>query len=90
MLDDKQVDEFTYELVGMADRWITCTTDGHRGISAEHLAGRIDHQEVPIAAAGTVHQALEMARMLTPPEGRIVVCGSFLVVGPALEWLGLY
>jgi hypothetical protein len=33
---------------------------------------------------------LELATEVTPAGGRIVVCGSFLVVGPALEWLGLY
>ncbi len=90
MLEDKQVEKFTHELVGIANRWITCTTGGPRGVSAVRLAERIDEKGVPIAAAGTVQQALEMARILTPPEGRIVVCGSFLVVGPALEWLGLY
>jgi dihydrofolate synthase/folylpolyglutamate synthase len=90
MLEGKQVEEFTGELVALADRWITCTPGGQRGVSAEYLARCIDQQGVPTAAAGTVQQALEMARRLTPPEGRIVVCGSFLVVGPALEWLGLY
>jgi dihydrofolate synthase/folylpolyglutamate synthase len=90
MLADKQVKEFTHELAGLASQWITCMTDSQRGMGAEQLAGCIDDQGVPIVAAGTVQQALEKARMLTPLEGRIVVCGSFLVVGPALEWLGLY
>jgi len=91
MLGDKQVKEFTRELAGIAGRWITCATGGNRGVSAEYLAGCIDNVDgATIIAAGTVEQALDLARTLTPPGDRILVCGSFLVVGPALEWLGLY
>lgn len=91
MLADKQVQEFARELAGVANRWITCATVGGRGMSAEQLAGYIEQLDVgPVTAAGTVEQGLELAAQLTPKGGRILVCGSFLVVGPALEWLGLY
>jgi len=91
MLADKQVREFTRELAGVADRWITCATAGSRGASAEHLAASIDESHpVPVIAAGTPQQAFALASKLTPRGGRVLVCGSFLVVGPALEWLGLY
>ena len=91
MLADKQVQEFARELAGVAKRWITCATGGGRGMSAEQLAGYIEQLDVgPVTAAGTVEQGLELAAQLTPKGGRILVCGSFLVVGPALEWLGLY
>jgi folylpolyglutamate synthase/dihydropteroate synthase len=45
---------------------------------------------VPIVAEKSVLAALERARNDTHLGGRIIVCGSFLTVGPALEWLGLY
>ncbi len=35
-------------------------------------------------------EACERARALAQPRDRIVVFGSFHVVGPALVWLGLY
>jgi dihydrofolate synthase/folylpolyglutamate synthase len=90
MLEDKQVKEFTRELSGIANQWVTCTTSGVRGMNAEDLAECIEEQGIPIMAAGTVQQALEISRTQTPSGGRVIVCGSFLVVGPALEWLGLY
>ena len=41
-------------------------------------------------ATGSVADALARARAVTAPGERIIVCGSFTVVGPALEQLGLY
>jgi dihydrofolate synthase/folylpolyglutamate synthase len=91
MLADKQAQEFAAQLAGIADRWITCATVGQRGVGAAELARLIeDELDVPIIVAGEVDQALALARSETPPGGRIIVCGSFLVVGPAFEWLGLY
>ncbi len=43
-----------------------------------------------VAWADTPAGAFERARQLTPAGGRIVVCGSFRIVAPALQWLGLY
>ena len=40
--------------------------------------------------AATPAGAFERARQVTPAGGRIVVCGSFRIVAPALQWLGLY
>jgi dihydrofolate synthase/folylpolyglutamate synthase len=91
MLGDKQAQPFVRELADIADRWVTCTTGGNRGASDESLAMTINELNgVEASAGGTVAQALELARKRTPHGGRILVCGSFMVVGPALEWLGLY
>ena len=91
MLADKQVEDFARELAGVANRWVTCSTSGIRGGGAEQLADCINELQLgPAMPAGTIEQGMEMARTLTPEGGRILVCGSFLVVGPALEWLGLY
>ena len=91
MLADKQAELFAHELVGIADRWIACSISTGRGSSAEHLSARLRCElSEPIEAEANVRDALELARQVTPTGGRIIVCGSFLVVGPALEWLGLY
>jgi dihydrofolate synthase/folylpolyglutamate synthase len=91
MLADKQAQEFAAQLAAVGDKWVTCATVGQRGVGAAELARLIEKEvDVPIIVAGDVGQALALARSATPPGGRIIVCGSFLVVGPALEWLGLY
>ena len=91
MLVDKQVDRFVTELTGIVDRWIVCAVHDPRSGSAEDLAAQIKS-----AAGQKVIQgidpggAFEMAEQVTADGGRILVCGSFRIVGPALEWLGLY
>lgn len=91
MLADKQAEEFVAELNRPGDRWITCDTGGVRGSAATVLAERIaDGLDGPVVAAGSVADALAHARSVTSSGQRIIVCGSFTVVGPALQQLGLY
>lgn len=91
MLADKHAAEFAEPLAELANLWITCPTGGSRGTSPQALRQRIERVvRVPIVAEESVTAALERARNDTPVGGRIIVCGSFLTVGPALEWLGLY
>jgi dihydrofolate synthase/folylpolyglutamate synthase len=91
MLGDKRATEFVACLDELADVWLVCTVEAARGRSAEQLArdlrGTAHH---PVLPFDNVVTALAAARERTPVGGRIVVCGSFYVVGPALDWLGLY
>lgn len=88
MLEDKQAEAAAKTLAGCANRWIVVTTGGGRGQSAENLAARlaaVGIQDVtPVAASS---DAFEIAEAITPAGGRILVCGSFFIVGPALGWL---
>jgi dihydrofolate synthase/folylpolyglutamate synthase len=91
MLADKQAEQFGAELADCAQQWIACPTDSQRGSSADDLAARLrETVAAPIQVAQSVAGAMALARQQLPAGGRIVVCGSFLVVGPALEQLGLY
>lgn len=91
MLADKDAAAVASALDPCIDRWFLATLPGSRGLEAAALAqrvgpgvhGRIDQEASPAAAC---EAALSVAR----PGDRIVVCGSFHTVGPALEWLGLY
>ena len=76
-------------LSGAAWQVFVCGIDAPRGLTAAQLAARAPEfakatQCVDIAAG--MRAAAEAAR----PGDRIVVCGSFLAVAPALERLGLY
>ncbi len=91
MLADKAILEFVAELAPVAGRWIVCGVDDPRASDEGRMLEAVRQ--------GCVHDvtwvpgpvgAFELASQVTTPGGRIVVCGSFRIVAPALQWLGLY
>jgi dihydrofolate synthase/folylpolyglutamate synthase len=90
LLADKAVAGFAAELAPLAGRWIVCHLDGSRASPTERLlAGLAEAGVHGAATAEDPAAAFAAAAAATPPGGRIVVCGSFRLVGPALDWLGL-
>ena len=91
MLADKQAAEFVRGFESAVDRWIVCPVDAARGGAVSQLADALAAEvHGSVEAVESVTAGLSAAREYTPVGGRIVVCGSFYVVGPALRWLGLY
>jgi len=91
LLAEKQVEKFIAELAGQVDRWIVCAVDDPRAGNVEDLSAQIEVATGRAAILGDgVENSLAMAEQITGDGGRILVCGSFRIVGPALEWLGLY
>jgi dihydrofolate synthase/folylpolyglutamate synthase len=90
LLADKAVAGFAAELAPLATRWIVCHLDGSRASPTERLVAGLAEAGVRDAlTAADPAAAFAAAAAATPPGGRIVVCGSFRLVGPALDWLGL-
>ncbi|HEY7929170.1 MAG TPA: bifunctional tetrahydrofolate synthase/dihydrofolate synthase [Steroidobacteraceae bacterium] len=91
ILADKDAAAIAGALDAQVDSWVLAGVTGEaRGQSAEALAARLAPlRSVPIRCPD-VAQACAHARELARPGDRIVVLGSFHVVGPALAWLGLY
>jgi dihydrofolate synthase/folylpolyglutamate synthase len=91
MLDDKDPAAVTAALGPQVDGWFLASLPKPRGLSAAALAARLGAVPAgPPAQAPSVAAACEMARAAAEPGDRVVVCGSFHTVGPALEWLELY
>lgn len=91
ILGDKSLDAFVAELGQQVSRWICCTVDDPRARNAAAIAARLRELGCrSVETAGAPEQAFEVAMALTPPTGRILVCGSFRIVGPCLGWLGIY
>jgi len=91
MLADKRVEAFVAEFADTVDHWVVATLAGPRAKPGAVIAARIEQatgQRVHVEANPVA--AFERALRLTPRNGRIICCGSFQVVGPAREWLGLY
>lgn len=91
MMADKQAADFAVALSGQVDQWITCTVEAARGREGSDLACCLRAAELgPVWSTDTPESAFQLAYKATSPGTRILVCGSFYVVGPALDWLGLY
>jgi dihydrofolate synthase / folylpolyglutamate synthase len=89
ILGDKDIAAIAAVLAPVADEWMLCGIDAPRGLSSRQLA---DRSAVFASArqAPDIRQGMRFAASLAKPADRIVVCGSFLAVAPALEELGLY
>jgi dihydrofolate synthase/folylpolyglutamate synthase len=89
MLADKDAAAVAMALDPLVDAWILCgIEDEPRGLRAVELRGRIGTLRGTIALADSVREALERARAVAHSGDRVLVFGSFHVVGPALAWLG--
>jgi dihydrofolate synthase/folylpolyglutamate synthase len=88
ILADKDAPAITAAIRDCFDAWWLVSTDGARGSSAAELAARIEHEvKVPLHTAHDVAGACAAAAAAAGEGDRIVVFGSFHVVGPAFDWL---
>jgi len=90
VLADKDAAGIAAALTPLVDEWIVCALPGVRGGSAAALAERMQLPRARLSLADSVQAGCERARELARPGDRVVVFGSFLTVGPALEWLRIY
>ncbi len=91
LLGDKAVVPFVEALEGVAGRWLSCVLDDSRALPADEVVQVFAAAGLSgIDCSATPVEAFRQAMAMTPPGGRIVVCGSFRLVAPALQWLGLY
>ncbi|MEZ5566214.1 MAG: Mur ligase family protein [Gammaproteobacteria bacterium] len=91
LLADKNISGFVAALHIPGCLWVICGVDDPRASTEAQLRTALHEAGIEnVSWAPTADLALELARRDTPPGGRIVVTGSFRLVAPALEWLGLY
>lgn len=90
MLADKEVAAVAAQLDALVDHWLLCTPTGPRALAAEQLAARMGALRGRTELCGDVAAACARAARLSLPGDRVLVCGSFHTVGPALEARGLY
>jgi len=88
ILGDKDIEGVLRELRGSVDTWVIAGLASTRALSASALADRVSRAGGSVAATAVdVVGACEAAAAAARPHDRVVVFGSFLTVGPALEWL---
>ena len=91
ILDDKDVEGIALQLSPIIDEWIAVTADSPRAIRSDELARRISNAcNRPCRIAESLQEAMENARRNAAENDRILLTGSFFVIGPALGILELY
>ncbi len=89
ILGDKDARGIFAALDGVIDGWVLCGLEGARSRTAEQLRAELPKTLTVVGMAPTVDEACALVRAIASPNDRIVVLGSFHVVGPALDWLGV-
>lgn len=88
ILGDKDIEGIVSALRGSLGAWIIVGLQSVRAVPVDALAQRLAKLGASVAAtAGDVAAGCETAQTMARSGDRIVVFGSFLTVGPALEWL---
>jgi dihydrofolate synthase/folylpolyglutamate synthase len=89
ILADKDIEGVAAELRDSFDAWVVVGLEGARAVPADTLAQRLAATGAKVeAVAADVLAGCSTAEALARPGDRIVVFGSFLTAGPALEFLG--
>jgi dihydrofolate synthase/folylpolyglutamate synthase len=87
---NKDLGGFLAPFDGLIQRWICCRAGRAAGWDAGGLATRLEaFSDAEVLYEETVAAAVSLARGAVPRSERIIVCGSFEVVGPAMASLGL-
>lgn len=88
MLDDKDVEGVVAYLRNEVDHWIAVAADSQRAISAAELGRRVANaSDVACLVADSLDAAIDRAQELTNADDRVLITGSFYLVGPALNQL---
>lgn len=88
ILGDKDASRISAELDGAFDGWVVAGLEGPRALEPRVLAERLRSAGAHVLAeCADVASACARAKDIAGPRGRVVVFGSFLTVGPAIEWL---
>lgn len=89
MLRDKNHAAVLQALSGAVDHWYLSSLDGERGAAAAQLAAALPAGRAAAGSHDTVAGALAAATAAAVPGDRIVVTGSFVTVGAALQLLNV-
>ena len=87
ILADKDIRGICHALETDIDAWFLTALAGPRALSTAQLAAQLPSGAQILAQSTDVASACRAARAAANPGDRIVVFGSFLTVGPALEFL---
>ena len=88
VLNDKDIPGMLDPLLPLVDNWIAVSADGPRAVPAEEL-GRVvaNFADQPCLIADSIADACAAASNGYLDSKPVLVTGSFMTIGPALDWL---
>jgi dihydrofolate synthase/folylpolyglutamate synthase len=90
ILADKDIEGIVRQVRDCFDAWIVVGLSSARALSADALAARLSAAGARnVSMAADVGAGCLAASHRAAAGDRVVVFGSFLTVGPALDWLQL-
>ena len=89
ILGDKDASGIMAALADRVDDWILVELEGPRSVTTAKLAACLPASARVMARAPSVAEGCRAASEAAQVGDRVVVFGSFLTVGPALDFLGL-
>lgn len=91
VLDDKDIEGIALQLNGVVDYWIAVTADNPRAVRSDELARRISNAcNRPCRISESLEDGMQYARRNASINDKILLTGSFFLIGPALQILELY
>ncbi len=87
ILGDKDIQGIAAAVGDAIDAWVLVVLGGPRAVSTQQLAKHLPPGAAIIAHALDVESGCRVARDCARPGDRVLVFGSFLTVGPALDFL---
>jgi folylpolyglutamate synthase/dihydropteroate synthase len=88
MMQDKDVIGFVKILDDLVAQWIVCEMDTPRSHSVHALQKKlIDYGITNVSAESGLIEAFSNIKIRTEKNDRILITGSFEIVGPAKRWL---
>lgn len=90
-LKDKDVEAMARILAPEVDEWIAVSLSSDRGLSADALATRLESVlDSPVTRLEAIDDALGLCRSRARADDRVLIFGSFHLIGPVLERLEIY
>lgn len=86
-MEDKDIGGMLDPLLALVQRWFVPQLDAARAAAPGTVARYLRERGAEVSECATVAEAMRAARAYLPCGGRMLVCGSFHTVGPALDWL---
>ena len=91
IMRDKDLSGVVTPFIDVVDRWIVTSTDSERSVNAEILGGLMKTEGASnVCSLADVMAACKLVGRLAESGHRVLVFGSFYLVGPAMTALALY
>lgn len=88
LMGDKNIERVTELFLSQIDQWILYQVDNERSMKIDELNNFFSHHKAQLHIANSLQDCIELALKNTTAEDRIIVFGSFYLIGPLMKQLG--